>query len=97
MNLPAHAAGEEEQVDNSEDSCNDVIFPKVADIQGEAPFSELNRQWDSFLEEIAKITASLGKQSTCLSTIDQASPSGSNLDHLGSDDDQAVVASVRQE
>ena len=22
MNLPAHAAGEEEQVDNSEDSCN---------------------------------------------------------------------------
>ena len=82
MNLPAHAAGEEEQVDNSEDSCNDVIFPKVADIQGEAPSSELDRQWDSFLEEIA---------------IDQAAPSRSNLDHLGSDDDQAVVASVRQE
>ena len=60
----------------------DVIFLKVADIQGEAPSSELDRQWDSFFEEIA---------------IDQAAPSRSNLDHLGSDDDQAVVASVRQE
>ena len=30
MNLPAHAAGEEEQVDNCEDN---VIFVKVADIR----------------------------------------------------------------
>ena len=76
----------------------DVIFLKVADIQGTVPSSELDRQWDSFLEEIAMITASRGEQSTCLPTIiDQAAPSGSNLDHLGSDDDQAVVASVRQE
>ena len=78
----------------------DVIFLKVADIQGTVPSSELDRQWDSFLEEIAMITASRGEQSTCLPTIiDQAAPPGSNLDHdhLGSDDDQAVVASVRQE
>ena len=76
----------------------DVIFLKVADIQGTVPSSELDRQWDSFLEEIAMITASLGEQSTYLPTItDQARPSGSKLDHLGSDDDQAVVASVRQE
>ena len=74
----------------------DVIFLKVADIQGTVPSSELDRQWDSFLEEIAMITASRSEQSTCPPTIiDQAAPSGSNLDHLGSDDDQAVVASVR--
>ena len=76
----------------------DVIFLKVANIQGTVPSSELGRQSHSFLEEIAMITASLGQQSTCLPTIiNQAAPSGSNLDHLGSDDDQAVVASVRQE
>ena len=40
----------------------DVIFLKVADIQGMVPSSELDRQWDSFFEEIAMITASLGEQ-----------------------------------
>ena len=76
----------------------DVIFLKVADTQGTVLSSDLDRQWDSFLEEIAMITASLGEQSTCLPTIiDKAAPSGSNINHVGSDDDQAVVASVRQE
>ena len=40
----------------------DVIFLKVADIQGMVPSSELDRQWDSFFEEIAMITASLDEQ-----------------------------------
>ena len=48
----------------------------------------------TLLEEIIMITAS-----PSLPTIaDQAAPSGSNVDHLGSDDPQAaVVAGARQE
>ena len=53
----------------------------------------------TFLEEIIMITASEGKESPSLSTIaDQAAPSGSNVEHLGSDDPQAaLVAGARQE
>ena len=53
----------------------------------------------TLLEEIIMITASGGEELPSLPTIaDQAAPSGSNVEHLGSDDPQAaVVAGARQE
>ena len=53
----------------------------------------------TLLEEIIMITASGGEESPSLPNIaDQAAPSGSNVEHLGSDDPQAaMVAGARQE
>ena len=53
----------------------------------------------TLLEEIIMITASGSEESPSLSTIaDQAGPSGSNVEHLGSGDPQAaMVAGARQE
>ena len=52
----------------------------------------------TLLEEIIMITASGGEESPSLPTIaDQAAPSGSNVEHLGSDEPQAgMVAGARQ-
>ena len=51
----------------------------------------------TFLEEIIMITTSGGKELPSLPTIaDQAASSGSNVEHLGSDDPQAaMVAGAR--
>ena len=53
----------------------------------------------TLLEEIIMITASGSEESPSLSTTaDQAAQSGSNVEHLGSDDPQAaMVAGARQE
>ena len=53
----------------------------------------------TLLEEIIMTTASGGEESPSLPTIaDQVAPSGSNVEHLGSDDPQAaMVAGARQE
>ena len=46
----------------------------------------------TLLEEIIMITASEGQESPSLPTIvDQAAPSGSNVEHLGSDDPLAAM------
>ena len=53
----------------------------------------------TLLEEIIMITASGGEELPSLPAIaDQAAPSGSNVEHLGSDDPQAAMAAgARQE